>query len=148
MRVLMKHGTRKELRFLSLALAGSAFFMWGGLPARGQERSQTPSKSKSAKPDIGNRLRIEITGGEKNQPVENASVYVKFVEERKLRKDRKYELNVKTNREGVAHVPDAPLGKVLIQVVAEGWKTFGRWYDITEEQQTIKIHLEKPPRWY
>jgi hypothetical protein len=36
----------------------------------------------------------------------------------------------------------------LIQVVADGWKTYGRWYDITEAKQTIKVHLEKPPRWY
>ncbi len=96
----------------------------------------------------GNRLTIEVTGGENNVPVENASVYVKFVMARKLAKDKRYELNVKTNREGITHVPDAPLGKVLIQVIAEGWKTFGRWYEITEMKQMIQIHLEKPPRWY
>lgn len=84
----------------------------------------------------------------KDAPVENASVYLKYVEEHKLRKDRKYELNVKTNREGIAHVPDAPLGKVLIQIVADGWKTYGKWYDITETKEPIKIHLERPPKWY
>jgi hypothetical protein len=94
------------------------------------------------------RVTIEVTGGEKNTPVENASVYLKYVEEHKLRKDRKYELNVKTNREGIAHVPDAPLGKVLIQIVADGWKTYGKWYDITETKEPIKIHLERPPKWY
>jgi len=31
-------------------------------------------------------------------------------------------MNVKTSREGIAHVPDAPMGRVLVQVVAEGWK--------------------------
>jgi hypothetical protein len=94
------------------------------------------------------RVTIEVTGGEKDAPVENASVYLKYVEEHKLRKDRKYELNVKTNREGIAHVPDAPLGKVLIQIVAEGWKTYGKWYAITEAKEPIKIHLERPPKWY
>lgn len=94
------------------------------------------------------RVTIEVTGGEKDAPVENASVYLKYVEEHKLRKDRKYELNVKTNREGIAHVPDAPLGKVLIQIVADGWKTYGKWYEITEAKEPIKIHLERPPKWY
>ena len=94
------------------------------------------------------RLTIEIKGGEKDVPVENASVYVKYIEERKLAKDKKLELNVKTNREGVAHVQEAPLGRALIQIVAEGWKTYGRWYDVTDAKQTISIHLEKPPKWY
>jgi hypothetical protein len=93
-------------------------------------------------------VTIEVSGGETGKPVENASVYLKYVEEHKLIKDRKVELNVKTNRDGMAHVPEAPTGRVLIQVVADGWKTYGRWYDITEAKQTIKVHLEKPPRWY
>ena len=94
------------------------------------------------------RMTIEVTGGDTSQPVENASVYIKYVEERTFRKDKKYELNVKTNREGVTHVPDSPLGKVMIQVIAQGWKTYGRWYEITEPRQTVQIHLERPPKWY
>jgi len=94
------------------------------------------------------RVTIEVSGGDKESPVENASVYLKYVEEHKLKKNKSVELNVKTNREGTAHVPDAPTGRVLIQVVADGWKTYGRWYDITDPKQTIKVHLEKPKRWY
>jgi hypothetical protein len=95
-----------------------------------------------------NRLTIEVTGGEKSVPVENASVYVKYIEEHVIKKDKKVELNVKTNREGVAHVAAAPLGRALIQIIAEGWKTYGRWYDITDPHQVIKIRLERPPKWY
>jgi hypothetical protein len=100
------------------------------------------------KTEVQTRITIEVSGGEKETPVENASVYVKYIEERKLAKDKKLELNVKTNREGIAHVPDAPLGRALIQVVAEGWKTYGRWYDITDPKQIIKVHLERPTKWY
>lgn len=95
-----------------------------------------------------NRLTIEVTGGEKAVPVENASVYVKYIEEHAIKKDKKVELNVKTNREGIAHIPDAPLGRALIQIIAEGWKTYGRWYDINDPHQVIKVRLEKPPKWY
>jgi hypothetical protein len=94
------------------------------------------------------RITIEVTGGEKNIPVENASVYVKFVEEHAIKKNKAVEINVKTSREGVAHVPDAPMGRALVQVIAEGWKTYGHWLDITDPKQTIKVHLEKPPKWY
>jgi|SRR5271170_2446512 len=94
------------------------------------------------------RLTIEVTGGERAVPVENASVYVKYVEEHAMKKDKKIELNVKTNRDGVAHVAEAPLGRALVQIIAEGWKTYGRWYDITDPHQVIKIRLERPPKWY
>jgi hypothetical protein len=73
---------------------------------------------------------------------------LKYEEERRIARNKRFELNVKTNREGIAHIPDAPLGRVLIQIVAEGWKTFGRWYDITDTKEPIKIHLERPPKWY
>lgn len=113
--------------------------------------SQDPAPVPKAPPQSGvefSRLTIEVTGGDTAVPVENASVYVKYVEEHIIRKDKKLELNVKTNREGVAHVPDAPVGRALVQIIADGWKTYGRWYDITDAKQVIKIRLEKPPKWY
>lgn len=117
------------------------------IATRAQE-NPSPDSSAASKSSQLNRIRIEVVGGDADTPVENASVYLKYVEERKLRKDKKIQLNVKTNREGVAHIPDAPLGKVLVQVIAEGWKTYGKWVEITEPRQIIKIKLEKPPRWY
>jgi hypothetical protein len=93
------------------------------------------------------RLTIEITGGDADKPIENASVYLKTQQDR-LIKDKKTEVNVKTNMQGIAHVPEAPMGRVLIQVVAEGWKSYGHWYDITDSRQVIKIHLDRPPKWY
>jgi hypothetical protein len=94
------------------------------------------------------KLRIEVVAGEKDEAVENASVYVKFVQERRLARDKKIEMDVKTNRSGIATVPGVPRGKVVVQVVAPGWKTFGEWYDLDKPEQTIKIKLQKPRRWY
>jgi len=112
------------------------------------QANPSPDSSASSKTSQSNRIRIEVTGGDPEVPVENASVYLKYVEERKLRKDKKIELNVKTNHDGVAHIPEAPMGKVLVQVIAEGWKSYGKWLEITDPRQVIKIKLEKPPRWY
>src|SRR5271154_2883841 len=107
-----------------------------------------PPPKAPAPSDEPSRLTIEVTGGEKAVPVENASVYVKYVEEHAIKKDKKVELNVKTNREGIAHVAEAPVGRALVQIIAEGWKTYGRWYDITDPRQVIKVRLERPPKWY
>ena len=130
--------------------------VWG----QGEEKSQSEKQEKEEKAEKQQkaveeeseegttRLRIEVVAGEKDEPVDSASVYVRFVRPRTLGKDKKIEMNVKTNRNGVAVIPSVPRGKVTIQVIAPGWKTFGQWYDIDKAEQTIHIKLQKPPRWY
>ncbi|HMD43590.1 MAG TPA: carboxypeptidase-like regulatory domain-containing protein [Candidatus Acidoferrum sp.] len=127
--------------WLCAASLNSSNFVWGQDPA-GKSKDAAPAAQAPV-----SRLTIEVTGGESNKPIENASVYMKTLEEHTF-KDKKTELNVKTNQNGVAHIPDAPTGRVLIQIVAEGWKSYGHWYDITDPKQVIKIHLDRPPKWY
>ncbi|HXX99822.1 MAG TPA: carboxypeptidase-like regulatory domain-containing protein [Candidatus Limnocylindrales bacterium] len=138
---------RSRWSFWIVALLGVLATATGSRAQQQSENQPAPQTKKEQAPSPTNRLTIEVTGGESNKPIENASVYVKTIEQH-LMKDKKFEVNVKTNQNGVAHVPDAPLGKVKIQVVAEGWKPFGQWFDITDPRQVIKIHLERPPKWY
>jgi hypothetical protein len=117
------------------------------IAANGQDKGADPkAKGDSASKDV--RLTIVVTAGEDKKPVDGASVYVRFVEERKLGKDKKVEMNLKTNQSGVCHVPVLPPGKFAIQVIAEGWKTYGEYYDINQTEQTINITLVRPPKWY
>jgi hypothetical protein len=137
--------SRKTLGFFCLAacLLFAALAVAQNPPAPDNKPQASPPK-----PEAQTRITIEVKGGDSETPVENASVYVKFIEEHKIKKNKTLEMNVKTNRDGIAHVPDAPLGRALIQVVAEGWKPFGRWFDISDASQTFKVHLERPPKWY
>jgi len=131
-----------------LRFSRSARLVWIFLAACASASAQQSAPPKEAPaPASIPRLTIEITGGDADKPIENASVYLKTQEDR-LIKDKKTEVNVKTNMQGVAHVPQPPVGRVLIQVVAEGWKPYGRWYDITDSKQVVKIHLDRPPKWY
>jgi hypothetical protein len=124
---------------VATALLGSILF------AHGKDPGKDPA---TQDPNASARLRIEVSGGEKSAPVDMASVYVRYVIKRPLAKDQNAEMNIKTNKEGVAVAEGVPRGKVLVQVVADGWKSFGQWYDKTDDEQTIKIHLEKPPKWF
>jgi hypothetical protein len=94
------------------------------------------------------RLTIVVSGGEEKKPIDSASVYIRFVEVHKHGKDRKVEMNLKTNQAGVCHVPVIPPGNFLVQVIAEGWKTYGEYYDPSQADQTINITLVRPPKWY
>ena len=144
------HGVHRSMRFPRKFFACVCMVACAVIAHAVAAQDSPASKPKAPPPasETPTRITIEVTGGEKSIPVENASVYVKFIEERSLRKDKKLEMNVKTSRDGIAHVPNAPMGRVLVQVVAEGWKTYGHWLDITDPKQMIKVHLERPPKWY
>jgi hypothetical protein len=117
------------------------------LPVRGQDKNSDP-KGKPGGSSNTVHLTIVVTGGEDKKPVDSASVYVKFVHERMLAKDKKIEMNLKTNLSGVCHVPEIPRGKFLVQVIAPGWKTFGEYFEAEQAEQTINIALVRPPKWY
>ncbi len=115
--------------------------------ASAQDKGADPgAKADSGPKDV--RLTIVVTGGEDKKPIDSASVYVRYVEEHKHGKDKKIEMNLKTNQSGVCHVPVIPPGKFIVQVIAEGWKTYGEYYDISQTDQTINISLVRPPKWY
>jgi len=93
------------------------------------------------------KLRIHVTANDK--PVGNASVYVKYNEQSGLFHHEKLaEMSFKTNEDGSVKVPEVPRGKVLIQVIAKGWHTYGKWHDVETDGETIEIKLEPPPHWY
>jgi hypothetical protein len=112
--------------------------------------AQATPDEKKQKPDdsLTTKIRIVITGGEKDQPIVGASVYVRFTEPKFLHKDKLVEMNLKTNLEGIVKVPEIPRGRTQIQVIARGWKTYGKWYDLQNEEETIKIKLDRPTKWY
>jgi hypothetical protein len=125
--------------------------------AKDQPATQTqqapPDKSgkkdkKSSEPATV-KLKIEVVSASDGKPIGNASVYVRYNESGGfLHKDKLAELNFKTNQDGSVKVPEIPQGKILIQVIAKGWHTYGKWYDIDKDEQTIQVKLDPPPHWY
>jgi hypothetical protein len=104
--------------------------------------AQPRPNDKDAQPTV--KLRIELTGGDDDRPVPDASIYLRFQLDPKAKKSKQSELNLKTNQEGVALSPPVPQGMILIQVIAPGWKTYGQWHDVEKPEQTVSIHLSRP----
>lgn len=114
-----------------------------------QEPSPKGKKEKKSDQPQMVKLKIRVTAGDQDKAVDNASVYIRYDEPGGLfHRNKQAELNFKTNQEGSVKVPEVPRGKVLIQVVAKGWHTFGKWYDVENEDETIQIKLEKRTKWY
>jgi hypothetical protein len=112
-----------------------------------KQPDQRDGQGSSQAPQGSTRLRLQVTGNGK--PVSNASVYVRYNKAGGfLRKDKLAELDLKTNGEGMVKVPPVPQGSILIQVIATGWHTYGKWYDINKDEDSIDIKLEPPTKWY
>ncbi|HZT32166.1 MAG TPA: hypothetical protein VFA33_19925 [Bryobacteraceae bacterium] len=93
-------------------------------------------------------IEVKTQGG---HPVDRAGVVVRFVEGRsyvKLGKKIRTTYEMRTNQEGLARIPEIPQGKILIQVIAKGYQTFGHTFDVDEEEKTIEIKLNPPQAQY
>lgn len=109
-----------------------------------------PKKENKPEEPPESKLRITVLSAETNKPIGSASVYIRYPEgkTRITHKEKEAEENFKTNQDGSVKVPSVPRGKILIQVIAPGWHTYGKWYDIDKEEVEIEIKLDKPPHWY
>ena len=96
------------------------------------------------------KLRIEVKNVD-GKPIDRASVLVKFVEGRsivKLGKKIRTSWELKTNQDGVASIPPIPQGRILVQVIAKRYQTFGQKFDVNEEEKTIEVKLQPPQSQY
>jgi hypothetical protein len=84
-------------------------------------------------------------------PVDRASVVVRFVEGHsivKLGKAVRTTFELRTNQDGEAKIPAIPQGKILVQVIAKGFQTFGQTFDVTDEEKTLELTLNPPQQQY
>lgn len=96
------------------------------------------------------KLTIEVKS-QAGKPVEHASVIVRFVKGHsvvKFGKKIRTEWELQTNQEGQAKIPPIPKGKILVQVIAKDYQTFGDNFDVDEDQRTIEIKLNPPQPQY
>jgi uncharacterized GH25 family protein len=96
------------------------------------------------------KLTVEVKSLE-GKPVDRAAVVVKFVEGRsyvKLGKKVRTTFEMRTDQEGMAKIPEIPQGKIQIQVIAKNYQTFGKVFDVDEEEKTIEVKLNPPQPQY
>jgi len=93
-------------------------------------------------------LTIHVTN-QNGKPVDNASVIVKFVSGQvvKLNKAHK-EWELRTTQEGNAKIPPLPQGKILIQVIAKNYQTYGQTFDVQVDEKVIEVVLNSPQKQY
>ena len=95
-------------------------------------------------------IRVEVRNLS-DKPIDRASVIVRVDKGRSVVKFGKKVITsyqMKTNQDGVAKVPSLPQGKILVQVIAKGYQTFGETFDILEAERVIEVKLNPPQPQY
>ncbi len=94
---------------------------------------------------------VVLVTNDNGKPLESVSVIVKFIEGRsKIKFGAKIrdEWDLKTDPNGKVKVPPIPQGKILIQVIAHNYQTFGQTYDVEQDEQAINVKLNPPQPQY
>lgn len=117
----------KLVAWLLVALAASA--------------QQNPPQDQPKEENVA-RINVTILKDSNGKPVKNAEVVLHLVD--KSGKQKQEGLELKTHDDGKAEATGIPYGKVRIQVIARGFRTFGEDYAINQPAMEITIKLEKP----
>jgi len=94
------------------------------------------------------RIEVKTLSG---TPIERANVIVRFLEGRSITKFGRRvrrSWDTRTNTEGVVKLPAVPQGKIMVQVIAKGFQTFGKEFEVLEPEKTIEIRLNPPQPQY
>jgi len=91
-------------------------------------------------------LKFLVVKDYNGKPIRNASVVLHPVE--KSGKQSRGGLQIKTDPEGRANYEGVPFGKLRIQVLAQGFQTFGEDYEINQPKMEITVKMKRPSEQY
>jgi Carboxypeptidase regulatory-like domain len=87
-------------------------------------------------------LNLVVVRNSNGKPVKNAEVVLHVLDkDGNMKQDG---LELKTHEDGKAATDGIPYGKVRIQVIAHGFRTWGNDFDVRQPNIAITIKLQKP----
>jgi hypothetical protein len=99
-----------------------------------------------AAPKSYSNVKVLVVKDSNGKPVRNASVVLHPVD--KNGHQDKGGLELKTDSDGKTGMDGIPYGKLRIQVIAPGFRTYGQDFDITQPEHEITIKLQRPQDQY
>jgi hypothetical protein len=111
-----------------------------GFPAHAFSRHR-----KYKPPPPMSKVTVTVLRAADGKPLKNAAV----VFHPALGDTQEGNMELKTNDEGVAMLSIVPTGsQVLVQVIMDGYRTFGQKYDVPDAEKSITIKLLPPDQQY
>ena len=102
---------------------------------------------------LGKKKRVPLANvsfvvvrDENGKPVRNAAVVMHPVDDDG--KQQRQGLELKTDAEGKASFDGVPYGKLRIQVLAQGFQTYGEDYDVDKPSMDVMVKMKRPAGQY
>ncbi len=130
-------------RFRSLITVSAAVLLAiSSLSAHAQDTQKRGRKYQPPPPTA--HVSVAVIKDTNGKPIENAAVVFHLTGE-----EGKGNMEMKTNEEGKAVIDVIPIGDTMrLQVVAEGFQTFGQDYKIDTDSKDITVRLKRPQQQY
>jgi hypothetical protein len=125
---------RRDFFFTCVALWTAAFSLLGQMAAQDDDEGPVAA------------LRFVVVKETNGKPVKNAAVVLHPVN-RKGKQERGG-MELKTDQDGKTGFDGIPYGPLRVQVLAQGFQTFGEDYDIKKPEMEITIKLKRPAGQY
>jgi hypothetical protein len=107
-----------------------------------QDTTTTHRGRKYKAPPPTSRVEVTILRGDDGKPIENAAVVFQL-------EGDKGNMELKTNEDGKAVIDVLPQGsKVLVQVLAKGFQTYGKDYTIDKPEMALEVKMNRPGKQY
>jgi Carboxypeptidase regulatory-like domain len=130
------HMAKFHTRTAGILLAGIAMFVSTVAPGQEERHGR-----KYVAPPPPAHISVTVTKANNGKPVANAAVIFHPIKNGKDGGN----MEIKTNREGVATLDIMPIGDTFrLQVVADGFQTFGEDYTIDSSVKEIEVKMKKP----
>jgi len=91
-------------------------------------------------------LSFVVLKDDTGKPIRNAAIVLHPVGQHGKQAKGGFEL--KTDNEGKTHFDGIPYGALRVQVIANGFQTFGGDYNVNQAEQEITIRLKRPQGQY
>ncbi len=129
---------RSVSRFAFLVFVTLCVLSVGSLTAQTTDHRGRKYKA----PPPTSRLDVTILRNEDGKPIENAAVIFQLIGD-------KGNMELKTNEDGKTMIDVLPTGsKVLLQVIAKGFQTYGEQYKVDKATMAIEVKLKRPGQQY
>jgi len=123
--------------FPRLLLAGLVFLLIPTLLVAGDKKKDTGGVSS---------VKVVVLKDDNGKPIRNAAVIFHPVGGKGKQSKGGFEL--KTDNEGKTGFDGIPYGTLRIQVIANGFQTFGEDYTVGQPEQEITVRLKRPQDQY
>ena len=90
-------------------------------------------------------VHIQVNDAKTGDPIFQAHLTLRYrVPGAFMRRTKIVSYTAKTDKNGKGQFPVVPMGSITLMVTAPDHNTFGKKFEITKDEQLIKVKLQKP----